>query len=91
LAAGFVYKVYPNPVSGTTVSIEFRAPVTAQVIVAVYNNTGVPERVLFSNTVKANQSYRLSLNPGGLGTGIHYCVIRVNGKVYTTKLLVMPN
>ena len=91
LAAGFVYKVYPNPVSGTTVSIEFSAPVTAQVIVAVYNNTGVPERVLFSNTVKANQSYRLSLNPGGLGTGIHYCVIRVNGKVYTTKLLVMPN
>lgn len=90
-AAGFSYKVYPNPVSSTMATIEFKAPVATQVIVEIYNNAGAPERVLYANGVEANQVYRVTLNPGGLGTGIHYCMIRVNGKVYTTKLLVMSN
>jgi hypothetical protein len=90
-AGAFTYKVFPNPTGNTEVSITFNSAKPANVVVAIYNNTGVQERVLFGNPVKANQPYRLTLNPGGLGTGIHYCVIRVNGKVYTTKLLVMPN
>lgn len=89
--AGFTYKVYPNPVSNTTVTIAFQTPVTAQVIVEIYSNTGAPERVLFSHTAAANQAYRLTLNPGGLAAGIHYCQISVNGKVYTTKLLLLAN
>ena len=90
LAAAFTYKLYPNPVSTTTATIEFTAPVAAQLIVEIYNNTGAPERVLFNNSVEANQSYRLTLNPSGLAAGIHYCLFRVNGKVFTSKLLILP-
>jgi hypothetical protein len=87
----FTYKVFPNPTGNAAVSITFNSPMAANVVVAIYNNAGVQERVLFSNAVEANQPYRLTLNPGGLGSGIHYCQIRVNDKVYTTKLLVLPN
>ena len=90
-AGAFTYKVFPNPTGNTAVSITFNSPTAANVVVAIYNNAGVQERILFSNAVEANQPYRLTLNPGGLGSGIHYCQIRVNDKVYTTKLLVLPN
>jgi hypothetical protein len=89
-ATAFTYKVYPNPVSNTTAAIEFLSPTAAQVSVEIYSNAGVREQLLFANSVGANQSYRLTLNPGGLPAGVHYCVIRVNGKLYTSKILVLP-
>jgi hypothetical protein len=89
-AAGFSFKVYPNPVS-TVAYVEFQSPTASQAIVGIYNNLGVLERVLFSNAVGANQSYRLMLDPGGLAAGIHYCQLRIGNKVYTTKLLLFPN
>ncbi|WP_188932655.1 T9SS type A sorting domain-containing protein [Puia dinghuensis] len=88
-ATAFTYKVYPNPVS-TVAYVEFQSPSRSQVSVELYNSLGVREQVLFQNTVEANQSYKLTLGPGGLGAGIHYCMIRVDGKVYTSKVLVMP-
>jgi hypothetical protein len=86
----FTYKVYPNPVSTTTASIDFTAPTSTMVSVELYNTSGVREQVLFSNAVEANQSYRLTLNRSGLAEGVHYCLIRVNGKVYTSKILILP-
>jgi hypothetical protein len=86
----FTYKVYPNPVSTTTATIEFTAPTSTMVSVELYNTSGVREQVLFSNAVEANQSYRVTLNRSGLAAGVHYCMIRVNGKVYTSKILFLP-
>ncbi len=84
----FTYKVYPNPVS-TVGYIEFKSGTSSQVSVELYNTLGVREQVLFQNTVEANQSYKLTLRPSELGAGMHYCMIRVDNKVYTSKLLVV--
>jgi len=85
-ATQFEYKVYPNPVS-TTAFITLRSPQTAMASVEIYNTLGVREAVLFNNTVEANQSYQFTVDAGHFNAGVHYCMIRVNNKVYTTKLL----
>jgi hypothetical protein len=83
---GFVYKTYPNP-SSATVFVEFASPVSSPVKVELYSSYGYREQVLFSNTVNANQTYQLQLS--SLSTGTHFCVISNNGKVYTSKLVVI--
>jgi hypothetical protein len=85
----FTYKVYPNPVSKTTATIELTAPTSTMVSVELYNTSGVREQVLFSNAVEANQPYRVMLDRSGLAAGVHYCIIRVDGKMYTSKILIL--
>jgi hypothetical protein len=86
--AGFDYKVYPNPFS-TTALIEFTAPVSSLVTVELYNGYGYKEKSLFNKMVVSRQTYRLELGAAGLSSGAHFCVIRSNGKIYTTKLVLI--
>ena len=83
---GFVYKAYPNPFS-TTAFVEFVSPISSPVRVEIYSTSGYREQLLFSSTVDANQVYKLQLT--GLSSGTHFCVINNNGKVYTTKIVVI--
>ena len=86
-ATGFDWKVYPNPTSDIAF-VELRLPESSFVTVEVYNNTGIREKLLFSNQVMPNQLYKLTLT-GNLPSGMHYLVMRVNNKLYTKKLVVI--
>ena len=81
----FEYKTYPNPFSDKAI-VEFKLPEAAFVNVQVFNNNGVPEKLLFNEKAVAGRLYRLSLTDR-LPAGMHYFVIRVNNKVYTQKMI----
>jgi len=85
---GFGYKVYPNPFSITAL-IEFTAPASSFVTVEIYSSYGYREKLLFSKTVTAGQPYRMELGAAGLTSGAHFCVIKNDGKVYSTKLMLI--
>ncbi|MDO6429443.1 T9SS type A sorting domain-containing protein [Flavitalea sp. BT771] len=85
-ATGFSYRLYPNPAS-TTVYVDLRSPVDAQVTVEVYNSVGIREKILFDGIMQAGIPYQWSLDASRLTSGVHYCLIRTNNKVYTAKLL----
>jgi hypothetical protein len=57
--------------------------------VELYNAAGYRERLLFSQTVTANQPYTIILGAAGIAPGVHFCIIRYNGTVYTTKLILV--
>jgi hypothetical protein len=82
------YNAYPNPFTDKAY-ITFKSPVTTKVTVEVFGYSGSPEKVLFNDQARAGESYKLVFNPANLPSGIHYCVIRTNGKVYTTRLLLV--
>ncbi|MDO6429447.1 hypothetical protein Q4E93_02530 [Flavitalea sp. BT771] len=84
---GLTYKVYPNPANSTAI-VELNAPGKGHVSVEVYNGVGVREKVLFDGNVEAGTPYRWTLDAGSLATGMHYCMIRTNNKVYVSKLLI---
>ena len=88
-ATHFEYKTYPNPFSDKT-SIEFSSPNSAQVTVEICNSMGIREKMLFNNSVAARQVYKLTLEATHLAAGIHFCMIKVDNKVYTGKLLFVP-
>jgi len=83
----FEYKAYPNPFVDKT-CITFKSPVSGRVEVAIYGTTGNRETVLFSSNAQAGLTYKLFLDAQGIPPGIHYCVIRANGKIYSTKLIL---
>ncbi|NII25488.1 hypothetical protein HB364_10370 [Pseudoflavitalea sp. X16] len=84
----FEHTAYPNPFSDR-VTIAFRSPGNDFVTVAIFSGAAVQEKVLFNKKVKAGETYQLTLNAGNLPAGIHYCLIKVNGKTYTSKLLLL--
>ena len=86
-AAGLTYKVYPNPVN-TTAFIDLNSPQKTHVSVEVYNSLGVREQILFEGIVEAGTPYKWTLDASRLTAGVHYCIIRTNKKVYTSKLLI---
>jgi hypothetical protein len=88
-ATHFEYRTYPNPFSDKAF-IEFSSPNSAQVTVEIYNSMGVREKMLFNNSVAARQVYKLTLDATHLATGVHFCMIKVDNKVYTGKLLFVP-
>jgi len=83
----FEYKAYPNPFVDRT-CITFKSPVSGRVEVTIYGTTGNRETVLFSSNAQAGLTYKLFLDAQGIPPGIHYCVIRANGKIYSTKLIL---
>jgi hypothetical protein len=84
---GFKYSMYPNPVTSRSI-IEFSHPESAAVSISIYNMTGACVQVLFNKNVTANQTYKLELNGNTLRAGTYYSVMKVNGKVFTRKLVV---
>jgi hypothetical protein len=87
-AAPFEFKAWPNPFSEQAM-IEFRSRNAARVFVGLYNATGRCEKVLFNNTARSNQVYRYPVNRNGLAAGVYYCMINVDGKIYSQKLVLI--
>ena len=84
----FEHKTYPNPFSDR-VFIEFRSPVNGSAVVEIYNCNGLKEKMLFNSSVLSGRSYKLTWDATGLRAGVYYCMIRVNGKVYSHKLMLL--
>ncbi|MDO6429446.1 T9SS type A sorting domain-containing protein [Flavitalea sp. BT771] len=85
--SGLTCKVYPNPASGSAY-VNLNAPQKGHVSVEVYNGAGVREKILFDGNVEAGTAYQWVLDASRLPAGIHYCIVRTNHKVYTSKLLI---
>jgi hypothetical protein len=85
--AGFNYSIYPNPLSNASI-VRFTTPKAAHVQVVIYNGTGVREKVLFDGPAVANQAYQYPIDVNRMATGIHFCIIRVDDTIYSSKLLV---
>jgi hypothetical protein len=84
------YKAYPNPFTDK-MFITFKSPVSGKVTVAIYGSRdGAMEKVLFNDMAKAGLEYKLTLDGANLTSGMHLCVISANGKVYTSKLILLP-
>lgn len=84
----FEYKAYPNPFSNK-VNVEFKAPQTAPVNISIYNAAGMLKKVLYNNTAQAGQWYKLPMDATAFPAGAYYCIIRINEKVYTIKLITV--
>lgn len=86
--AALEYKAYPNPFSNR-INVEFKTPQNAVVNVGIYNTVGACKKVLFNNSVQAGQLYKLPFDATILPPGVYYCVIRINGKPYTIKMIAI--
>ncbi|SHN44616.1 T9SS type A sorting domain-containing protein, partial [Chitinophaga sp. CF418] len=83
------YKTYPNPFVDKTF-ITFKSPVSGKVTVEIYNALqGHMEKLLFNQQVHSGETYKLTLDAGTLPAGAHFCVIKANGRTYTSKLLLV--
>lgn len=86
VSEAFTWKVYPNPVNSVAF-VDLVSPVSSHVEVGIYNSMGIREKLLFEGQVEAHRSYKLSIGASSLPSGIHFCIIKTDGKVYSTKLL----
>lgn len=84
----FEYRAWPNPFRDQAM-IEFRSREAAKVSVGIYNATGRCEKVLFNNIVQPNQFYRSPISGNGLRAGVYFCIINVNGKIHSRKLILV--
>jgi hypothetical protein len=82
------YRAYPNPFNDR-INVEFKTPENAVVNVGIYNTVGACKKVLFNNSVQAGQLYKLPFDATMLPPGVYYCVIRINGKPYTIKMIAI--
>jgi hypothetical protein len=87
--ATFVYKIYPNPASSQTF-IDLSSPNSAHLEVAIYSSTGLREKLVFDGAIEARQSYKLSVDVSRMAAGLHFYLIKVDGKLYSSKLLLSP-
>jgi hypothetical protein len=88
-AAPLEYNTYPNPFTDK-MFITFKSPVSGKVTVAIYGSRqGTMEQVLFNGMAQAGVVYKLTLDGAKLPAGMHLCVINANGKVYTSKLILV--
>ncbi|HJT72776.1 MAG TPA: T9SS type A sorting domain-containing protein, partial [Chitinophaga sp.] len=88
-SAEMEYQAYPNPFTDRA-TITFKAPVSGKVTVELYGGMhGNMERILFNDNAFAGRQYKVTLNAVDLPAGMHICVIRANGKVYTRKMILV--
>uniref|UniRef100_UPI0031DE2EF0 T9SS type A sorting domain-containing protein n=1 Tax=Chitinophaga sp. TaxID=1869181 RepID=UPI0031DE2EF0 len=87
--ASLEFNAYPNPFTDQ-LSVTFKSPINGNVSVEIYGNLlGNRESILFNENAKAGQTYKVVFRSASLPAGLHYCVIRTNGKVYTKKLILV--
>jgi len=86
-ATGFKYSIYPNPLSNAS-SVHFTAPKNAHVQIVIYSVTGVREKVLFDGRAEAHQAYQFPVGASRMAPGIHFCLIRMDNRIYSNKLIL---
>jgi hypothetical protein len=79
---------YPTPAIGK-VSVEISSPEPTDATVTVYNFSGAVVATLFSSTMSANQTYKLTFNDNAaLPSGIYFCKLKTKTKTITNKILL---
>ncbi|WP_089914327.1 beta strand repeat-containing protein [Chitinophaga rupis] len=81
------YNIFPNPFVERA-CITFKSPVSGRVDVTIFGALGDRETVLFSGQAQSGLTYKLFLDAQRIPPGMHYCVIRANGKIYSAKLIL---
>jgi hypothetical protein len=83
------FNAYPNPFTDQ-LTVTFKSPVNGKVSVELFNNLqGNREGILFNDNARAGETYKVVFSSAHLPAGMHYCVIRSNGKIYTKKLILI--
>jgi hypothetical protein len=80
---------YPNPVHGKGF-ISFQIPENGNATVKIYSVSGAGQQMLFNQQAQAHHLYQLPLDASKLTKGVYYCVVTVNNKQYSKKIVVMP-
>ncbi len=79
---------YPNPVHDKAL-ITFKVPQSEKASLILYSAGGVREQVLFNQQAQPDHLYQLSVDASKLAKGVYYCVLTVNNKQYSKKIVVM--
>jgi aminopeptidase N len=77
----------PNPALGTT-SIAYDLPVSAEVVVCVYDVTGKLLRTI-NEGVKTPGSFEIQLNTTGLMTGVYFYTLQAGENKATRKMMII--
>jgi Secretion system C-terminal sorting domain/Beta-propeller repeat len=82
-----LYQNYPNPFNPTT-SIKFEMPASGYVLIEIYNINGVKINTLV-NEKKETGIYEVEFNGSNLSSGIYFYSFYINGKLKSTKKLIL--
>jgi hypothetical protein len=82
------WNVYPNPARGNA-TVSFTAKENGNLTVKIYSAGLANEKAMISRMVNAGQSYQLPLDVSKMANGIYFCVMSLNGKQYTKKIVVV--
>lgn len=90
LVSSSALQTYPNPFSETT-KIAFDVPFDAKVNLSILNMTGQIVAKPISNQQRVAGKYQLDFHADNLPSGIYICVLDINGKRHTKKLVLARN
>lgn len=88
-ASAVELNTYPNPVQNRGL-ISFKIRQSGKVTITIHSAGGVNQQLLFNQQAQANHLYQVELNASKLTRGIYYCVMTVNNKQYSRKIIIMP-
>ncbi len=82
------YSAFPNPLKEST-TIEFVSTTNTTVVVEIFNVEGQRVASLYSGNVTAGDVKRVLFDTGNLPNGIYIYKISSEGRIYTSKLMLM--
>ncbi|HEY7752041.1 MAG TPA: T9SS type A sorting domain-containing protein, partial [Ignavibacteriaceae bacterium] len=84
---GFSISSYPNPFNNST-NIQYKIPISADVILELYNNIGEKIKILYSGYQSAGQ-YNNHFKEDNLASGMYFVVLRTSQQILTCKILLL--
>tara|TARA_Y100001935_G_scaffold128815_1_gene106818 strand:+ start:33721 stop:34227 length:507 start_codon:yes stop_codon:yes gene_type:complete len=78
---------YPNPFNPST-NIDYSLPETSDVLIEVYNSIGVKVATLI-NTRQTAGRHKVTFNAGSVSSGMYFYTMQVNGKLLSTKKMIL--
>lgn len=89
LRGKYTFATYPNPVQNQG-TVEFAIKNKGSVTVELYNTLGQRVKTLYQDTVPAEETQQISLDTGGLSSGLYFLRLRTrNGISATRKITVV--
>jgi M6 family metalloprotease-like protein len=83
-----ILNAYPNPFNPST-TIEFEISITSYTTLKLMNLLGQEVMTLYAGRAEQNNVYRINLDGRPLVSGVYVAWLQYEGKVVTTKLLLM--
>ncbi|MCY7363491.1 MAG: T9SS type A sorting domain-containing protein, partial [Ignavibacteria bacterium] len=82
-----LYQNFPNPFNPTT-SIKYEMPLSAYVLIEIYNVSGVKIQTLV-NENQVSGTYEVKFDGSNLSSGVYFYSLLVNENVLDTKRMVL--